>query len=205
MPELRFVNRYHDDPATSTPWRAARKALANARPADQLVMSFHGVPGTHAAPGRLPLRKATRQPACLRTPGAAAGHTSSPHSHALARPNGSNPHRTHAGEMVQSGVGRVDVVCRAFTSDRPNAGRNQPGSAEPSCMRAARVFTTSPPERQPGMDHRPELHHAAAPSGWLVQPDSASALADARAHALAGGAPPEKYSVFDSQRLTSKR
>jgi ferrochelatase len=29
VPELRFVNRYHDDPATSTPWPARMKRTGN--------------------------------------------------------------------------------------------------------------------------------------------------------------------------------
>ena len=45
MPELRFVNRYHDDPGyiDALARRIERHWREHGRP-DHLVMSFHGVP-----------------------------------------------------------------------------------------------------------------------------------------------------------------
>ena len=58
VPELRFVNRYHDDAGYIE--ALAQRVLAHWQThgrGDRLVLSFHGVPRAHAAAGRpLPLR-----------------------------------------------------------------------------------------------------------------------------------------------------
>ena len=56
MPELRFVNQYHDDPGyiDALAARVQDALAARTAAADKLVMSFHGVPRALAA------RSATR-------------------------------------------------------------------------------------------------------------------------------------------------
>ncbi|OGB34554.1 MAG: ferrochelatase [Burkholderiales bacterium RIFCSPLOWO2_12_FULL_61_40] len=120
IPELRFVNRYHDDAGyiRALASNIQRHWQAHGRP-DQLVMSFHGVPERTLALGD------PYHCECFKT------------ARLLAHALGLNPEQfkvtfqSRLGRakwlepyteptliaMAQAGVNRVDVVCPGFTSD----------------------------------------------------------------------------------------
>lgn len=121
MPELRFVNSYHDHPAYI---KALAKTVRNhwtreGGPADKLVMSFHGIPARNVKLGD-PYADECRTTARL-----------------LATELGLKPEQyqltfqSRFGKakwlepyteptliaMAQQGIRRVDVMCPGFTSD----------------------------------------------------------------------------------------
>ena len=93
--------------------------------------------------------------------------------------------------MAQSGVGRVDVVCPGFTSDCLETLEEISQEAREAFLHAGgKEFHYIPclndsPEWITALSRIAQQHL----SGWPVQVDSDRALADARAHAVAGGAP----------------
>ena len=120
VPEFRFVNDYHDDPAYI-------EALANSvtahwqhhgRP-DQLVMSFHGIPARNIALGD------PYQAQCLETARLLAARLQlSPAQHRVTfqsrfgRAKWLEPYTEPTlRELGAAGVQRVDVMCPGFPAD----------------------------------------------------------------------------------------
>ena len=120
LPELRFVNQYHDHPRyiEALVKRVRQHWMENGR-ADHLVMSFHGVPQatlTRGDPYHCQCHKTARMLAD-RLGLAKADFTVSFQSR-LGRAKWLEPYTepTLIG-LARSGKGRVDVVCPGFTSD----------------------------------------------------------------------------------------
>ncbi len=120
LPELRFVNHYHDDPRyiAALAGSIRRYWQANGRP-DQLVMSFHGVPE------RTLLLGDPYHCECLKTArllaeqlGLAQELYKVTFQSRLGRAKWLQPYTEPSLiAMAKAGVRRVDVVCPAFTSD----------------------------------------------------------------------------------------
>ena len=120
LPELRFVNRYHDDPGYI---KALAKRITDfwtdrGRP-DKLVLSFHGIPKRTVALGD------PYQGECLTTARLLveqlridASHVVVTFQSRLGRAEWLQPYTepTLIG-LAQQGVKRVDVACPGFTSD----------------------------------------------------------------------------------------
>ncbi len=120
IPELRFVNHYHDHPAYI-------KALASsvrkhwrgqARP-DMLVMSFHGVPERTLALGDMYHCECFKTARLLAEAlGLSKDQFKVTFQSRLGRAKWLEPYTEPTLiAMAQSGVKRVDVICPGFTSD----------------------------------------------------------------------------------------
>lgn len=193
VPELRFVNRYHDDPGYIE--ALARRIEAHWKEhglPDKLVMSFHGVPERTLHLGdpyhceshktarllaeRLGLRKDRWQLTFQSRFGKAKWLEPYTEPTLIA--------------LAQGGLGRVDLVCPGFTSDCLETLEEINQEAREAFLHAGgKEFHYIPclndsPEWIKALSHIARQHLA----GWPVQPESASMQADARAHALAGGA-----------------
>ncbi len=120
VPELRFVNRYHDDAAyiealaqrVESHWRGAG-------PAERLVLSFHGVPARSIALGD-PYESECRRTAellreRLQLP---AERTLVTFQSRFGRARWLEPYTEPSVErLAREGVRRVDVLCPGFTAD----------------------------------------------------------------------------------------
>jgi len=120
VPELRFINHYHDDPRYITALAARVRGYwqVNGRP-DVLVMSFHGVPERtlHLGdPYHCECMKTARLLA--RALGLEKEQFKVTFQSRLGRAKWLEPYTepTLIG-MAKNGVRRVDVICPAFTSD----------------------------------------------------------------------------------------
>jgi ferrochelatase len=120
LPELRFVNRYHDDAgyiaALTTSIQHYWKA--NGRP-DQLVMSFHGVPERTLTLGDPYHCECFKTARLLATQlGLTAEQYKVTFQSRLGRAKWLEPYTEPTLiALGQSGAKRVDVVCPGFTSD----------------------------------------------------------------------------------------
>ena len=120
IPELRFINHYHDDAnyIAALAARIERHWAANGRP-DQLVMSFHGVPERTLQLGD------PYHCECLKTArmlaqklGLAPTQYTVTFQSRLGRAKWLQPYTEPTLiALAQKGVKRVDVVCPGFTSD----------------------------------------------------------------------------------------
>lgn len=120
VPEFRFVNDYHDDPLyiDALARSVARHWQQNGR-ADQLVMSFHGIPERNIKLGD------PYQAQCLATARLLAGKLQLTPSHyrvtfqsRFGRAKWLEPYTEPTlRELGASGVGRVDVMCPGFPAD----------------------------------------------------------------------------------------
>ena len=120
LPELRFVNHYHDDPRYIAALAGSIRHYwqAHGRP-DQLVMSFHGVPERTLFLGD------PYHCECLKTArllaeqlGLAQELYKVTFQSRLGRAKWLQPYTEPSLiAMAKAGVSRVDVVCPAFTSD----------------------------------------------------------------------------------------
>ncbi len=120
IPELRFVNHYHDDARyiTALAGRVQHYWKNNGRP-DVLVMSFHGVPERTLHLGD------PYHCECFKTARLLAEHLGLTQEHykitfqsRLGRAKWLQPYTEPTLiAMGQAGVKRVDVICPAFTSD----------------------------------------------------------------------------------------
>ena len=194
VPELRFVNHYHDHPGYIA--ALARKIeqhwKTEGRP-DQLVMSFHGVPERTLHLGdpyhceslktgrllaeRLGLRKDQYRITFQSRFGKAKWLE--PYTEPTLI------------QMAQQGVGRVDVVCPGFTSDCLETLEEINQEAREAFLHAGgNVFHYIPCLNDDNawitaLSQIAQQHL----SGWNTQIPDAVAQADARRHALEGGAP----------------
>jgi ferrochelatase len=120
LPELRFVNHYHDDSGyiSALAMSVQRHWRANGRP-DQLVMSFHGIPARSLQLGD------PYHCECLKTARLLAQQLELGKDQykvtfqsRLGRAKWLEPYTEPSLiAMGQAGVKRVDVVCPGFTSD----------------------------------------------------------------------------------------
>ena len=120
LPELRFVNHYHDDPRyiAALASRVQQSWASNGRP-DVLVMSFHGVPERtlHLGdPYHCECFKTARLLA--ESLNLSKAQFTVTFQSRLGRAKWLQPYTEPTLiAMAQAGVKRVDVVCPAFTSD----------------------------------------------------------------------------------------
>jgi len=120
LPELRFVNHYHDDAGyiSALATSIQRYWKANGRP-DQLVMSFHGVPERTLQLGD-PYHCECFKTARLLAEqlGLSKEQFKVTFQSRLGRAKWLQPYTEPTlKELASSGVKRVDVVCPGFTSD----------------------------------------------------------------------------------------
>ena len=120
LPELRFVNRYHDDPGYVQ--ALAKRVEAHWREhgrADRLVMSFHGVPERtlHLGdPYHCECQKTARQLAARL--GLAKEQYAVTFQSRFGKAKWLEPYTEPTlRELGRRGVARVDVVCPGFTAD----------------------------------------------------------------------------------------
>jgi len=120
IPELRFVNRYHDAPLyiAALAARIRHHWLTSPRP-EQLVMSFHGVPERtlHLGdPYHCECQKTARLLA--KELNLAPSQYKVTFQSRLGRAKWLEPYTEPTLiALAKAGVGRVDVVCPGFTSD----------------------------------------------------------------------------------------
>jgi protoporphyrin/coproporphyrin ferrochelatase len=120
LPELRFVNRYHDDPGYigALAKRVTDHWASHGRP-DKLVLSFHGVPRRTLTLGD------PYHCECLKTArllserlGLAKTDTAVTFQSRLGKAEWLQPYTEPTlVELARQGVQRVDVMCPGFTSD----------------------------------------------------------------------------------------
>jgi ferrochelatase len=193
IPELRFVNHYHDHPGYIAALAASvqRHWKAHGRP-DKLVMSFHGVPHFHLDKGD------PYHCECLKTGRLLA--------EALGLPQGSwlvtfqsrfgkaewlKPYTQDTLEsLAREGVARVDVICPGFVSDCLETLEEIAVENRDAFLAAGgKAFSYIPclNERDDFMAALADLvmEHGA---GWLDQPGDTAAIQASRARALALGA-----------------
>jgi len=120
LPELRFVNRYHDHPGyiQALAARIGRHWLAHGRP-EHLVMSFHGVPQRTLQLGD-PYHCECRKTARLLAGrlGLLPEHCSVTFQSRFGKAKWLEPFtEPSVRALARRGVGRVDVVCPGFTGD----------------------------------------------------------------------------------------
>ena len=194
VPELRFVNHYHDDAGYIDALALTVQAhwKQHGRP-DKLVMSFHGVPErtlhlgdpyhceSHKTARLLAERLGLQKDAWQLTFQSRFGKAKwlQPYTEPTLI------------EMGKAGVGRVDVICPGFTGDCLETLEEINQEAREAFLHAGgKEFHYIPclndsPAWITALSAVVQQHMA----GWPVQPASASDLEAARQHALAGGAP----------------
>ena len=120
LPELRFVNRYHDDAGyiAALATRLQDHWKANGRP-EQLVMSFHGVPERTLHLGDPYHCECFKTARLLATQlGLTQDQYKVTFQSRLGRAKWLQPYTEPTLiALAQSGVKRVDVICPGFTSD----------------------------------------------------------------------------------------
>jgi ferrochelatase len=120
IPELRFVNHYHDHPAYIAALAASVRQhwLGKTRP-DVLVMSFHGVPERTLALGDMYHCECFKTARLLADAlGLSKDQYKVTFQSRLGRAKWLEPYTEPTLiAMAESGVQRVDVVCPGFTSD----------------------------------------------------------------------------------------
>ena len=194
VPELRFVNHYHDDAGyidalagtIQTHWK-------HHGPPDKLVMSFHGVPERTLHLGD-PYHCESHKTARLLAErlGLQKGDWQLTFQSRFGKAKWLQPYTEPTLiEMGKAGVGRVDVVCPGFTGDCLETLEEINQEAREAFLHAGgKEFHYIPclndsPTWITALSAIAQQHMA----GWPVQPASASDLEAARRHALDGGAP----------------
>jgi ferrochelatase len=194
VPELRFVNRYHDHPGyidalartIESHWKT------NGRP-DQLVMSFHGVPERtlHLGdPYHCEARKTGRLLA--ERLGLREDHYRVTFQSRFGKAKWLEPYTQPTIEALgAAGTRRVDVVCPGFTSDCLETLEEINMEVREAFLHAGGQEFHYIPCLNDNNHWITALSHVAQQhlAGWPTEMPSAATLADARKHALAGGAP----------------
>ncbi len=194
VPELRFVNHYHDDAGyidalaatVQTHWK-------HHGPPDKLVMSFHGVPERTLHLGD-PYHCESHKTARLLAErlGLQKSDWQLTFQSRFGKAKWLEPYTEPTLiEMGKAGVGRVDVVCPGFTGDCLETLEEINQEAREAFLHAGgKEFHYIPclndsPAWITALSAIAQQHMG----GWPVQVASDGALAAAKAHALAGGAP----------------
>lgn len=194
VPELRFVNRYHDDTgyidALAGTVRAHWKQHG---PPDKLVMSFHGVPERTLHLGD-PYHCESHKTARLLAErlGLQKSDWQLTFQSRFGKAKWLEPYTEPTLiEMGKAGVGRVDVICPGFTGDCLETLEEINQEAREAFLHAGGkefhyiACLNDSPQWITALSSIAQQHMA----GWPVQVASDAALAKAREHALAGGAP----------------
>ncbi len=194
LPELRFVNRYHDDPAyiAALAKRVTDHWTASGRP-DKLVLSFHGVPKRTLTLGD------PYHCECLKTARLLTEHLRVKAEQVvvtfqsrLGRAEWLQPYTEPTLiELARAGVKRVDVMCPGFTSDNLETLEEIDQEAREAFLHAGgEAFHFVPclndqPEWMAGLAALAIKHL----QGWPTSPGlEAQALADQRSRAKERGA-----------------
>jgi ferrochelatase len=195
VPELRFINRYHDDPGyIESLVRRVREHWQAHGQGDRLVMSFHGVPERTLLLGD-PYHCECHKTARLLAQrlGLPADRVTVTFQSRFGKAKWLEPYTEPTLiALAQQGVKRVDVICPGFTSDCLE-------TLEEINMEAREAFLHAGGERFeyiPCVNDSPEFIRALADlaerhlQGWPTRelPD-AEALQASRDRALAMGAP----------------
>ena len=194
LPEFRFINRYHDDPGyiealaqrVQDHWHTQGRA-------DQLVMSFHGVPERTLQLGD-PYHCECYKTARLLAQrlGLSPGQYQVTFQSRFGKAKWLEPYtEPTVRALARSGVKRVDVVCPGFTSDCLE-------TLEEIAMEVREAFMSEGGEvfhYIPCLNDEPRWIEALAAltqqhlAGWPLQPTAASEREVSRAAAMGLGAP----------------
>lgn len=194
VPELRFVNHYHDDAGyINALARSIETYWKRNGPPDKLVMSFHGVPKRTLEQGD-PYHCESHKTARLLAErlGLHKDDYQITFQSRFGKAQWLEPYTEPTlVQMAQAGVGRVDVICPGFTSDCLETLEEINQEARAAFLKAGgKEFHYIPCLNDNkiwiGALSRIALQHL---SGWPTQAPEAAVLADAQAKALAGGAP----------------
>ena len=194
VPELRFVNHYHDDAGYIDALAATVQAhWKHHGPPDKLVMSFHGVPERTLHLGD-PYHCESHKTARLLAErlGLQKDDWQLTFQSRIGKAKWLEPYTEPTLiEMGKAGVGRVDVICPGFTGDCLETLEEINQEAREAFLHAGGkefhyiACLNDSPDWITALSAVAQQHMA----GWPVQVADAAALAAARAHALAGGAP----------------
>ena len=194
VPELRFVNRYHDDAGyIDALARSIQTHWKHNGPPDKLVMSFHGVPERTLQLGD-PYHCESYKTARLLAErlGLHQDDWQLTFQSRFGKAKWLQPYTEPTLiEMGKAGVGRVDVICPGFTGDCLETLEEINQEAREAFLHAGgKEFHYIPclndsPAWITALGRIAQQHMA----GWPVQASDAAALASAQAHAQAGGAP----------------
>lgn len=194
VPELRFVNHYHDDAGyINALARSIEQHWKHHGPPDKLVMSFHGVPERTLQLGD-PYHCESHKTARLLAERLGL-HQDDYHvtfQSRFGKAKWLEPYTEPTlVKLAQSGTERVDVICPGFTSDCLETLEEINQEARAAFLEAGgKEFHYLPCLNDNpvwiGALSRIAQQHL---SGWPTQPPSADELAQAQAHASAGGAP----------------
>lgn len=193
VPELRFINRFHDDDGYINALRDSVQAhwRAHGRP-DQLVMSFHGMPERtlHLGdPYHCECHKTGRLLA--EALGLGADQYRVTFQSRFGKAKWLQPYTEPTlVQMARAGTGRVDVICPGFTSDCIETLEEIDQEARAAFLTAGgREF-----HYIPALNDRPEWIRALATlceqhlSGWPTTAPDAASLRDTLARAQRLGA-----------------
>ena len=194
VPELRFVNHYHDDAGYIDALAATVKAhWKHYGPPDKLVMSFHGVPERTLHLGD-PYHCESHKTARLLAErlGLQKEDWQLTFQSRFGKAKWLEPYTEPTLiEMGKAGVGRVDVICPGFTGDCLETLEEINQEAREAFLHAGGEqfhyieCLNDSPDWITALSAIAQQHMG----GWPVQVASDGALAAAKAHALAGGAP----------------
>lgn len=200
VPELRFVNHYHDDPGyidalahtVQSHWRTHGKP-------DKLVMSFHGVPERTLHLGD-PYHCESHKTARLLAGrlGLEAGQWQLTFQSRFGKAKWLEPYTEPTLiAMGKAGVGRVDVVCPGFTSDCLETLEEINLEAREAFLHAGGKEFHYIPCLNDQASWITALSHIAQRhlGGWPTHMPDDATLAALRQHAKAGGAPAGKCPV----------
>ncbi|WP_027996872.1 ferrochelatase [Simplicispira psychrophila] len=194
VPELRFVNHYHDDPGyIDALARSVQTHWKHNGPPDKLVMSFHGVPERTLQLGD-PYHCESHKTARLLAErlGLHKDDWQLTFQSRFGKAKWLQPYTEPTLiEMGKAGVGRVDVICPGFTGDCLETLEEISQEAREAFLHAGGKEFHYIPCLNDSPDWITALSHIAQQhlGGWPVQVEDSIALAGARAHAVAGGAP----------------
>ena len=194
VPELRFVNHYHDDAGYIDALAATVQAhWKHHGPPDKLVMSFHGVPERTLHLGD-PYHCESHKTARLLAErlGLQKSDWQLTFQSRFGKAKWLEPYTEPTLiEMGKAGVGRVDVICPGFTGDCLETLEEINQEAREAFLHAGGKEFHYIPCLNDSADWITALSAIAQQhmGGWPLQVASDTALAAAKAHALAGGAP----------------
>ena len=194
LPELRFVNRYHDDPGyiAALARRITDFWATEGRP-ERLVLSFHGVPKRTLALGDPYHCECLKTARLLRERlGLAENELLVTFQSRLGRAEWLQPYTEPTlVALARQGVGRVDVACPGFTSDCLETLEEIDQEARAAFLNAGGITFNYLPCLNDQHEWIAALAALAAThmQGWpTTRPVEASALENQRQRALAAGA-----------------
>ena len=193
VPEMRYVNRYHDEPTYITALAARVRAhWADQGTSDMLVMSFHGVPERTLELGDMYHCECHKTARLLATAlGLSPTQYRVTFQSRFGKAKWLEPYtEATVRELARQGTQRVDVVCPGFTSDCLE-------TLEEIAMEVKAAFFEEGGRHFhyiPCLNDHPDwlasLHGVAQRhlAGWPLQPADAAASAASRSAALTLGA-----------------